>query len=172
MPTVPLHPALVHVPLGLALVLPLVMAALAFGLWRALVPRRAWLIVLALQGILILGGFAALRTGERDEKRVENVVGERALDTHEDAAEAFLWGATVALVLSAGTLVVPKRAAPATAAIGVAAMLVVAYLGYRTGKAGGELVYARGAAIAYSGAASAGSTAPAQPGRRSEHDDD
>jgi uncharacterized membrane protein len=171
MPTVPLHPALVHVPLGLAFVLPLVMAGLAYALWRGLVPRRAWLVVVALQAILVLSGAAALRAGERDEKRIENIVGERAIDAHEHAAEAFLWGAGVALVLSAATLAVPRRTAAAIAATGAAAMLVVAYLGYRTGKAGGELVYARGGAIAYSGSAHAGSFAPGAPEDRREHDD-
>jgi len=92
---VPLHPALVHLPLGLSIVLPLVAAGMAFALWRGLVPRRTWGVVVGLQAALVVGALVALKTGEREERRVEPVVGETALERHEEAAEVFLWGSAV-----------------------------------------------------------------------------
>jgi hypothetical protein len=41
MPNVPLHPALVHLPLGVAIASPFVAWGLALALWRRLLPRRA-----------------------------------------------------------------------------------------------------------------------------------
>lgn len=159
MTTVPLHPALVHVPLGLAFVLPLATVALAFALWRGLVPRRTWVVAVVLQAILLAGAGVALQTGERDEKRVERITGEAAIEAHEEAAEVFIWGAAIVLGLAAAVTVVPRRAVGAFAAVAAAGTFVVAGLAYRTGKAGGELVYARGGAAAYGPAATAGSTA-------------
>ena len=149
MPTLPLHPAIVHVPLGLAVVLPIVMAGLAIALGRGLVPRRSWAVAVALQALLVAGGAAALRTGESDEKRVERVIGKAALEAHEEHAEVFVSGAAVVLALTALALALPARAAVAAATVAAAGALVVAGLAYRTGSAGGELVYARGAAAAY-----------------------
>lgn len=162
MPTVPLHPALVHVPLGLAFVLPVVAAGLALALWRGYLPRRSWIVVIVLQALLVAGGAAALRTGEQEEDRVERVVGEAVLHDHEEAAEAFLWGAAVVLAGAAAVLVLPASAAPAGAMAVLAGTLVVTALAVRTGKAGGELVYRHGAASAY-GAATAGTAAAREP---------
>ena len=49
MSELPLHPAIVHVPLGLAFVLPLVFVALAVLAWRREVAARAWTAALVLQ---------------------------------------------------------------------------------------------------------------------------
>jgi hypothetical protein len=149
MTTVPLHPALVHVPLGLAFALPLVTAGLALALWRGLVPRRAWLVAVALQAMLLAGGAAALRTGEGDEKRVGSFVAKSLVEAHEHAAETFLWGAAAVFGLTAAVLAVPRRATALCAAVATAGTLLVGALAYRTGKAGGELVYVNGAARAY-----------------------
>ncbi len=157
MPTLPLHPAIVHVPLGLAAVVPIVMAGLALALWRGAASRRSWVVALALQGLLVAGGAAALRTGGREEKRVEQVVGKAALEAHEERAEIFLWGAAAVLAVSALALALPGRAAAVAASVATAGAIAVAGLAYTAGRAGGELVYVRGAANAY---AAPGSAAP------------
>jgi len=147
----PLHPALVHVPLGLALVMPLVAGGLALAIRKGSLPRRAWLVAAALQAVVVAGGGAAFWAGHREEHRVEGVIAEQLVERHEDRAEAFLWSAAAALALALGVLAVPERRAPATAAVMAAGAVVVAALGVWTGKAGGELVYRHGAARAYTG---------------------
>lgn len=145
----PLHPALVHLPLGLALATPILAAGIALAAWRGLLPRRAWVAAVALQALLVAGGVAALVTGEREGERVEKVVGEEPVEAHEERAEAFLWTAGAVLAAAAAALVVPARAAAPLAALSLAGMVAVAALAIRTGKAGGDLVYRHGAARAY-----------------------
>lgn len=171
MTTVPLHAALVHVPLGLAIVLPLLSIGLAFALWRRSISRLAWLAVVGLQAALVLGGAAALWSGERDEDRVERITGEPAMESHEHAAQVFVWGASIVLAVAAAVTVVPARAVPPAAAIAAIGTLVVAGLAVRTGKAGGELVYARGGAAAY-GPAHVAAASPEHDRRDRHHDDD
>jgi uncharacterized membrane protein len=149
MPNLPLHPAIVHLPLGLALVLPLVAAGLTAAVWRRGLPRSAFALLVGMQAVLVASGAAALQLGARDAHRVEAAVGEAAVERHEDRAEAFLWTAGVVLALSAALLVVPARAAPALGAAVVAGTVAVAALGFVAGEAGGELVYLRGAAAVY-----------------------
>jgi hypothetical protein len=162
MPTVPLHPAIVHLPIGLALASPLVAGGLALALWKKLLPRRAFAVVVGLELLLLAGGVAALLAGERDSHVVERVVAEKLVDAHEERAEAFLWAAGVALAASAAVLFVPEAAVVPAAALAAAAALVVAGLGVWTGKAGGELVYVHGAAAAH------GAPSPAVPDRSRE----
>jgi hypothetical protein len=157
------------VPLGLAFVLPLVAAGLALALWRGLLTRRGWVVLVVLQGLVVVGGAAALKTGEREEDRVERVVGEAALHRHEEAAEAFLWSAAVVLAAAAAVLVLPARAAAAGAFVVLAGTLVVTALAVRTGKAGGELVYRHGAASAY-GPPTSSAAVPADASRRGDDD--
>ncbi len=151
MPTQPLHPMIVHLPLALAVLMPLLAAAAFLAWWREWLPgRRVWVGVLALQAVLLTTGVAALRSGEAEEDRVEPVVSERILETHEEAAEVFVIAVGVVLCLFAVPLVLPgeglRRGAAAAATV---ATLVVAALAVSTGKAGGELVYRHGAAAVY-----------------------
>ena len=170
----PLHPAIVHLPIALAVLMPLVAVAGAAAIRLGFVPARAWLAVVALQLALVLGGWAALETGEEQEDRVERVVAERPIEAHEERAERFEWLAGVALlVMAAGGL----RGAAGGVARGasVAAALVVLAAGVQVGHTGGELVYRHGAANAYvqGAAGSAASGAPARPEAygHEDHDD-
>jgi uncharacterized membrane protein len=165
-----LHPAIVHVPLGLAFVVPLVALGLALAWWRGALPRVAFGVLVGLQALLVAGGVLAMQLGERDEKRVEPIVGERAIETHEERAEAFVWAGGVVLAGAIAILVVPAGAATAVAAAVAAGTLAVAGLAVAAGEAGAEIVYHRGGASAYApgGAALA---LPAASGRRDRDDD-
>lgn len=148
----PLHPAIVHLPLGLAAVVPLVATALAVAIRRRALPARAWLLVVGLQAIVFGGGLVAQRTGEGDEDRVEDRVGKAAVERHEERAERFLWGAGTTLALSAAPLVV--AAAPATAATMAAtavASVVTVVLAVDVGHSGGAIVHGTGGLAAASG---------------------
>jgi len=159
----PLHPAIVHVPLGLAVVVPLLALGLAIAIRKGMLPRSSWVIVVALQAVLVIGGLFALRTGEQDEERVEDRVAEQAMDRHEALGERFVWSAGGTLVLSAAVLVL--RSNPATAVLMASttlATLLTAGIGLQVGHTGGALVH---------GPASAGAMADGPP-RGGAHDDD
>ncbi len=163
------HPKVVHVPLALGVLMPLVSGALLLGWWRGWLPHRVWVLAIALQGILVGSGLLALRTGEAESDRVERVVAEPIVEAHEEAAEAFVWagGAVLALMIGAGALARRAVGLPAAAAATLGTVLVLA-LGYRTGEAGGGLVYRHGAAQVYANGA-----APMQePSGDAAEDDD
>lgn len=150
MNSLPLHPAVVHMPLALSILMPLFAAGLAWAVWTGRVQPKTWLVVVALQALLVGSGFVAMNTGGAEEERVEAVVQERFLETHEELAEQFVWAAAGTLALAGLVLVLGTRAiAGGLAAAVVVATVVVAALGLRVGHAGGQLVYQHGAAGVY-----------------------
>lgn len=160
MGTLPLHPAIVHLPLGLAVLIPFIAAGFAWAVWTGRVRARAWLAVVLLQALLVGAGVVAMNTGEAEEERVEGLVPRSALHQHEEYAEQFVWAAGVTLALAGLALVVGRpRATRALLAATVAATIIVGGLALRVGHAGGALVYVHGAAAAYSSPA-AGAPGP------------
>lgn len=163
------HPKLVHLPIGLAVLMPLVAGGLLLAWWRRWLPARAWVIALALQAVLVGSGILALRSGEAEEERVERVVAERFIEEHEEAAEAFVWASGgVLAVMLLGLALSSRRAGPVAATVATLGTVVVLGLGYRTGQAGGDLVYRHGAGQAY---VSGGAT-PGAPDERPSSDED
>ena len=174
MEALPLHPRLVHLPMALAALMPLLSFGVLVAWWRGWLPRRAWALAALAQLALTVGSVAALRTGEAEEHRVEAVTGEAPIEEHEEAAEAFTWAGVVVLLLAAAA-VAPKQEtlARGLALAASAGTLAVLVLGVRVGDAGGSLVYRHNAGSAYGtgGAAPAGAVPHAEP-RKHEKDDD
>jgi uncharacterized membrane protein len=162
----PVHPAVVHFPIALALIAPLVAGATAWAIHTMRLRRAAWLGVVILQAALVASAWLAFETGEREEDRVERVVAERHIDAHEQAAQRFLWlsGATLALA-AAGMLAPPVGGAARWLAL--AASLAVVAAVAAAGHSGGELVYRHGAAAAYASA-----DRPAVPAHRGHREGD
>jgi hypothetical protein len=147
---VTLHPLAVHLPIALAVLVPLVSSGILLAWHRGALPRRAFLIAVALQLLLVASGVVALRTGEADEEIVEAAVPEAALEAHEEAAELFVYAAgALAVVFVAVAALKDRPAAKSLAAVATAGSLVILGFGYQTGEAGGALVYEHGAAAAH-----------------------
>lgn len=143
MNTLPLHPAVVHVPLGLALVMPLLLAALLWAVLTNRLPGRVWLLALVLQGVVLGAAAIALRTGERDEERVEGRVGEARLQAHERSAHAFTLSAGATFVAVGLALALRNRRRP-FALVGMTSVVLsvaVLALGVQAGHRGGALVH-------------------------------
>jgi uncharacterized membrane protein len=170
----PLHPFVVHLPIALALLLPLLAASALVAWWRDWLPgRRAWTPVVVLQALLLASLFAAARTGEAEEERVEAFVGESSLEQHEEAAERLLVAAGAVSLLTAVPLVLRGGArARAAALLAALCMLAVTTLAVQTGKAGGELVYREGAAAAYAHKGNATGPPPGEAAGREPSDDE
>ena len=144
----PLHPAVVHFPMALASLMP-VLAVL--GLWaiqRAWLPPRVWAVIVLLQAFLVGFGWLSMETGEDQEERVEKVIEHDLIHEHEEAAEAFLITAAIALAAMAAGLL-PERNGKLGRIAGTLLSVVVLALGADTGSLGGALVYEHGAARAY-----------------------
>lgn len=142
----PLHPAVVHVPLGLAFVMPVLLAVLVWAIVTQRLPVRAWLIGVLLQGVVLGAAGVALRTGERDEDRVERRAGEARVEAHERAARAFTFAAGGTFIAAALGLVLRSRPRPFLAAgVGTVALSIAMLgLGIQAGHRGGLLVHGGG----------------------------
>lgn len=175
MTSLPLHPAIVHLPLGLAFVIPAMAIGFAWAIWTGRVRPRAWIVIAGLQAVLLGAGLFAMNTGEHEEDRVEAVVPDGALHRHEEYAEQFVWAAGITLVFAGLVLVARQR--PVTKGLIVATVagsVIVAAAGVRVGRAGGELVYVHNAGAAYGRLASVasknGGTDQKTERARTEHD--
>jgi uncharacterized membrane protein len=172
----PLHPVVVHLPIALAALMPLVAGGVLLAWALGWLDRRAWVIVAGLQLILFLSSYAAQWTGEAQEDRVEAFVSHAALEAHEEAATQFLWASGVVLVITAAAIGIPgDRWRKWTATGAVVGTLVVLGFGIQVGHAGGKLVYQEGAANAYiDGSAQNGtdgeSSGPVREDEVEEHD--
>ena len=160
----PLHPAIVHFPIVLAVLLPVVtLVALIVTLRGS--SARSWLVVVAFGGALALSSWLAIETGQVQEDAVEEVVPRSAIHEHEEAGEALLITSGVLFLLLAAGLA-PGRVGKAARIVSAPASLVLLVMAFRVGGSGGELVYEHGAAAAY--VTGSGSSTPASSGERGE----
>ena len=147
----PLHPAVVHLAIGVGVVMPVLVLVLALAIGKGWLPRRAWWLGVLLQAIVTGGAWVATKTGEEDEERVERVVAEAAIHKHEDLGETTAYAATALLLLLVASGTVPARWWRLGAIASGAGTIAVAVLLLQTGRLGGELVYDHGAARAWNG---------------------
>jgi len=143
--SLPLHPAVVHVPLGLALVMPVVLVGLLWAIGTDRLPTKAWVLALLLQGILLGGTGVALWTGGQEEGRFEERAGEVSLEAHERAAQAFGFAVAATFAVGAIGFLLRGRRRPfmATGAAAVGLSIVALALGIQVGHQGGLMVHGR-----------------------------
>jgi len=146
----PLHPVLVHLPIGLAVLLPPALLILLVAIRRNLLPRGSWWLAVLLAAALLGGGYAAKQSGGNEEDKVEAVVPEAAIHEHEESGERLVIaaGVTFILVLAAAFVRRPglRLGIQTAALLASAATLAIAV---NAGHLGGRLVYVHGAARAY-----------------------
>jgi uncharacterized membrane protein len=144
----PLHPAIVHFPVVLAFLLPISAAVAIWTIRKGARPMRAWMVPLAIAAGLTLSTWVSVQTGESQGEKVERVVQEQPLESHEEAAEALLTGSAVVLLITAAGLLRGPIGTISRFAATVGAVALVAGAAY-VGHTGGQLVYKYGAASAY-----------------------
>lgn len=157
-----LHPALVHLPLGLAMAMPFLLLLMVILDAKGKMTRQAWALILLLQAFITAGAFAAMKTGGMEEELVERGIAKAIIHEHEEAAELFTWASvgllalSVLPVLSLGASL--RRVLPFVL-LGLS--VVVLALGLRAGKLGGALVWTHHASAARVGLALPAGAAPA-----------
>lgn len=159
----PLHPALVHLPLALAVLLPPLALLAALAVARGYGDRSLWAAVVLLQVLLAGSGWLAAEAGEDEEERVEEVVAHDRIHEHEEAAERLVWLAALVVPLAAAGMA-RGRAGAVARGLYVAATVGVLAAAWSAGESGGALVYEHGAASAYTepGPAGKGAGEPAR----------
>ncbi|MCC7052247.1 MAG: hypothetical protein IT355_03205 [Gemmatimonadaceae bacterium] len=166
----PLHPAIVHLPIAIAVLAPLFALAALWAIRRGITPRWAWSVPVALLAVLMVSGWAALQTGDADHERVEDRLGEQVVETHEEAAEAFLAFAGAVLGISAAGFLA-GRAGSAARVIGTVGTVALLAVGYNVGHTGGKLAYPDATSPA-TVSAGGSSSEPARSGTADDDDDD
>ena len=136
----PLHPAIVHFPIVFMFLVPVFAIAALWMIRRGAHPAKAWAFTVVMCAGLALSAWAAVETGEDQSRRVENVVGEAPVGSHEDSAKIFFLMSGVLLVVAAGGLLRGEagRAARLVSTLGALGLLGA---GYQVGHSGGALVY-------------------------------
>lgn len=167
----PLHPAVVHFPVVLAFLLPIFAVGALWTIRRGARPLRAWSLPLAIAASLTLSAWVAVQTGDAQEERVERVVADAPLDTHEKAAEAFIAGSAALLLLMVAGLAPGLIGRGARVLATVGAVVLVAGAAW-VGHSGGQLVYRYGAASAYTDASGRRDTSAGNALRSSSTADD
>jgi len=164
----PLHPALVHFPIVFMTLLPVAAIGALWAIRRGTAPRKAWAFPLVLAAALTLSAWTAVQTGESQEERVEDVVGDANLGTHEKAADRFL-GLSLAVLGISAVGMARGKVGEVARGTGLVAALALTVAGYQVGHTGGTLVYEHGAASAYAQSdpsPRAEARAPAERGER------
>ncbi len=144
----PLHPAVVHMPIAMAVLAPVLILVALILIRKTGSVVAPWLPVVVVALMMAGSAWMALETGEDEEDRVEQVVSRDAIHEHEERAELFLWSAVVLAVTAIGGLLKGRWGATMRWAA-LAVCLVALVLAVRVGGSGGELVYEHGAASAY-----------------------
>jgi uncharacterized membrane protein len=145
----PLHPAIVHFPIVLAILAPLFALGALWAIRRGARPLRSWSLTLAVLAALVASSWLAVETGEEQEDRVKPAVPKGVVHDHEEAAESFLFLAGAVLIISAVGLVRTPAIGRTARLLGTAGTLVLVGAGWKVGHTGGELVYKHGAASVY-----------------------
>jgi len=144
----PLHPALVHLPIALAMLLPLLALLALLAIARGWLPLRSWAAIVLLHAILAGSAWVAERVGHDEEEKIEDVVAKEPIHEHEEAGEFMVLLGFLTLPVTAVGLLA-GRAGSAARALTVVASLALAASAVRTGQLGGELVYRYGGAEVY-----------------------
>jgi len=165
----PLHPAVVHFPIVFVFLLPAIALGALWAIRRGAAPRPAWLAVVVMAGLLTVSSWAAVQTGGAQEDRVEDVVAEGPLESHEEAGERFLILSVIGLAV-VGTGLLRGSLGRAGRWAGVAAAGALLLAGWQAGHTGGELAYRHGAAAVYHQSTAVGGQASHGDHDGTEHD--
>ncbi len=143
----PLHPIAVHFPIVLGSLLPLLALLLWGAIKKDVLPQRVWVLVIIMALAYGASAIVAVELGEKDEDKVEEIVSEKVIEEHEEAAEMIPWIAGTLLLVSLAGLVKKNSH---SLRLGMAVLSLVALLPLvEAGHTGGELVYQYGAANAH-----------------------
>lgn len=145
----PLHPSIVHLPLVLTFLLPILVLIFAWAMKAGKMNKELWFVIIGLQILITATGYIALETGETDEDKVSAITGKEIVHEHEEAAEIFV-GTTV-ISLAGGIIVwFLQPAFQDKGRFGVVILsLLPVFLGFRAGQLGGKIVYQHGGGSAH-----------------------
>lgn len=131
----PFHPIVVHIPLALSALMPILIGVVLWGQKKEWFSPKTWLLLVFLQTLVVGTGYIAMQLGERDGEKVERVVAESFIEAHEEWAEIFVWTDAGLLVLMVVPVVIKRArfAKPLSLAGAVLALIPAIYAGHSGG---------------------------------------
>lgn len=137
----PLHPIIIHFPIAIGCLLPLLMIlnSLAIRKWQW--PVRTWWMVVFLQGLFFLSALVAVETGEWDEENGRSPL-VSGLEVHEEWGEKVPVAAGIMLALTLTPFFLPKKRNLLMIVTILGSIIVVGLL-IQTGHTGGMLVHSK-----------------------------
>ncbi len=145
----PWHPALVHFPVVLSLLVPPVILLIAIGIRAKLFPKTVWWVAVAFQSITFTSGIVAFQTGEDDERRMITNVPIALVHEHEEKASVFLWISGIGLATGIAGALLTGTARTVFLVLSLVLHTAGVVPVIQAGKTGGQLVYVHGAADVY-----------------------
>ena len=143
----PLHPVVVHFPIVLGALLPFLALLIWWAIKKDLLQQKVWALVTVMALAYGASAIVAVELGEKDEDKVEEIVSERVIETHEEAGEMIPWVAGSLFLVSLAGMVKKNSH---SLRLGLAVLSLVALFPLvDAGHTGGELVYQYGAANAH-----------------------
>jgi uncharacterized membrane protein len=145
----PLHPAIVHFPIALTFILPVLLLIFAWAIRAGKMSKELWPVLIGLQLLVTGTGYLALETGETDEEKVSAVVGKKIIHEHEESAEIFVGTTVITLAASIAVWFLQPGLQNKARFIVAALSLLPVFFAWNTGKRGGEIVYKHGGGSAH-----------------------
>ena len=146
----PFHPALVHVPIGAAMFVPLLAFLFIVAIQKKWLTPKIWWVVVIAQLVAVLGGIMSYNSGEFAKDMVVGVVPDSPVEEHEKLAQYFMIGLSISTVISlAAAFVKAEKAALGLRVLTLLLSLGVMAVSAKAGHAGGRLIYIHYAGDAY-----------------------
>ena len=145
----PLHPFMAHIPLVLALCLPIVIVSSIVFIMKKKISPRFWWVPVIIQITIVVFSYIALETGEDQEDTVLQFVAKPFIQQHENAAEIFSGLGVILLGLMAVVLFVGESLARNLRFLTAVLSLIPLAAGLYAGRLGGAIAYTHGGAEAY-----------------------
>lgn len=148
---VPLHPFFAHIPLVLALFMPVVLWTTIILIARRKIGAQSWWVPVVIQAVIVVFAYIALSSGENEEDLVAQFIPKRFISQHENMAEVFSGLSVLLLGVVMVVNFVNEKVAKKLRVIAALFSFVPLGMGLYVGRLGGEIAYAHGGAEAYYG---------------------
>lgn len=146
---VPLHPFLAHIPLTLALFMPIILWVSVYLIAKEKVSTKAWWASVAVQVVIVASAYIALSSGEGEEDIVVQFVPKKIIGQHENMAEVFSGLSVILLGVMMVINFVQEKVAKYFRIIAAVFSIIPLGVGLYAGRLGGQIAYAHGGAEAY-----------------------
>ena len=142
----PFHPIVVHFPIALGVLVPVMGMFLIWAMSSKRANAKSWGIMVFITALYLASAVGAVKTGELDEHNAEELIGRSLVHDHEEAGEKVPWAAGILFVSCLVTYAISRNKLSWTHKLVTLLAIAGLYPLLYAGETGGKLVYEQGAA--------------------------